>query len=170
MNKSKKSGFLAYLHYGIIAVILLFSVALQSAANGGLSLFGISLLPAVAVVVAIGINYGPFIGGVYGLIGGLFLDVYTVPCVGFHLVSITVLGMGCGLLVNHFLMNNRYARFFLCFCAATFYCVSYFVVMKWMLGSNGFSYLYQFSLPMIGSCTLTCGVCAFFFKLLRGKL
>ncbi len=170
MNRNIKLGVSGYLHYGLLSIIMLFSVTLQSAANGGVSLFGVSLLPAVAVIVAIGINYGPFTGGIYGLVAGLFLDVYTVPSVGFHLVIMTVLGIGCGLSVNHLLMNNRYARFFLCFCGATLYCIAYFVVMKWIVGGNTITYLYQFSLPMIGSCTLSCGGCTFLFKMLRGKL
>ena len=145
-------------------------VTLQYATNGGLRIFGVSALPAVAMIVAIGMNYGPFVGGVYGLFSGLLMDVYTIPSVGFHLVMMPFLGIACGLAANHLLMNNRYARFFLCLCSAIVYCFFYFVVIQWIAGGNSFAYYVDFSLPMTGACAVTAGVLCFLVKLYQTKL
>ncbi len=159
-----------YCHYGLLSVLLLFSVTLQSAAGGGLSFFGMPGLPAVAFVIGIGMNYGPFVGGVFGLCAGLLLDVYTTPSVGFHVVVMTLLGIGCGLAVNHLLMHNRYARFVLCVCSALTYCSAYCILFKWIMGGHDFSYFYRFSLPTAGVCALVSAVYSLFFKWFRRQL
>lgn len=156
MNNTEKTTFQTVCHYTVLSFIMLFSVTLQSAAGGGVSLFGFSLLPAVAFVVGVGMNYGPLIGGVFGLVVGLLLDAYTAPSIGFHLVIMPFLGVGCALAVNHLLLHNRYARFVLCLVSSLIYCTAYFVVLQWMLGGHDFSYFYRFTLPGTLVCTLTC--------------
>ncbi len=170
MNNAQKTKWHTVGHYGLLAVFLLFSVTLQSAVGGGIKLFGIPTLPAVALVAAVGMNYGPFLGGIFGAITGLFLDVYTVPSVGFHLVVITLLGLGCGLAVNHLLLQNRYARFVLCLVSALFYNTAYFVVLKWILGGHDITYFFRYSLPTTAVCTITVLVYMLFLRWYQKRL
>lgn len=156
MSNQGKTTFQTVLHYGLLTGFMLFSITLQNAPGGGLTLWGLSPLPAIAFVVGVSMHYGPFIGGVFGLVTGLLLDVYTVPSVGFQTVAITLLGMGCGLTMNHLLLHNKYAKFVLCLVSALLYGIVYFAVMKWMIGGHDFSYFYRFSLPAIGLCTVLC--------------
>lgn len=167
MNNTEKTTWQTIGHYAILGVVMLFSVTLQSAAGGGITLFGFSLLPAVAFVIAIGMNYSPLIGGVFGLITGLLLDAYTVPSVGFHTVLIPTLGITCALAVNHLLLHNRYARFVLCVASSLLYATAYFLILQWMLGGHDFSYFYRFTLPGAGVCALTSLVYGAFFRWFR---
>ncbi len=156
MNNTEKTTWQGIFHYAILSAIMLFSVTLQSAAGGGITLFGFSLLTGVAFVVGVGMNYGPFVGGIYGLAVGLLLDAYTVPSVGFHLIMMCFLGIACGLATNHLLLSNGYARIVLCFISALLYGTAYFIVMQWILGGHDFSYFYRFCLPGTLVCTVTC--------------
>ncbi len=167
MNNAEKTTFQIVCHYGILSLLMLFSVALQSAAGGGISLFGFSFLPGIAFVVGVSMNYGPLTGGVFGLLVGLLLDAYTAPSIGFHTLMIPFLGIACGLAVNHLLLSNGYAHFLLCFVSALLYCTSYFVVVQWILGGHNFSYFYRFTLPGAGVCTLTCLVYGAVLRLFR---
>lgn len=170
MNNGEKTKLQVYFHYSVLVILLLFSVTLQSASVGGLALFGFSTLPAVAYVIGIGMNYGAAIGGVLGLFTGLLLDIYTVPSVGFHLFMMPLLGIGCGLAVNHLLMHNFYARIVLCLCGSFLYCTGYFVVLKWIIGGHDFSYFYRFSLPTVGVCTLMSVIYAVVLRWFHGRL
>ena len=156
MNNTEKTTWQSIFHYTILSIIMLFSVTLQSAAGGGITLFGFSLLPAVAFVVGVSVNYGPLTGGIFGLVVGLLLDAYTVPSEGFHLVIMPFLGIACALAANHLLLSNRYARFVLCFVSSLLYTTAYFVLLQWMLGGHDFSYFFRFTLPGTLVCTLTC--------------
>ena len=166
-NNTERTSWQTVCHYVVLSVIMLFSVTLQSAAGGGITLFGFSLLTGVAFVVGVGMNYSPFIGGIYGLAVGLLLDAYTAPSVGFHSVMMTFLGVACALAVNHLLLSNRYARLVLCFVSALLYGTAYFVVIQWMLGGHDFSYFYRFTLPGAFVGTVTCVVYGAVLRLFR---
>lgn len=137
----------SYLHYVILGVILLVLFLWQSAPGQGLTLFGVRPLPAVMLVALIGIVYGEFAGGLFGLIAGLLMDMYTTPSVCFNVVLLTALGMICGLAIQHLLIPNFYAHLVLTLGCCFVYYLFYFIVIQWLLGEGTWYYFFRFSLP-----------------------
>lgn len=170
MNNMEKNKWYTFGHYCLLGLFMFLSVTMQTLANGGISVKGVSLLPAVAFVIGLGINYGPLLGGVFGLVTGLLLDGFTVPSVGFQVGILTILGIGCGLAAKHLFMHNRYARSFLCLCGSFVYSTAYFVVIKWICAGYDFSYFVKFSVPMIVAGGITGMVYTAALKWFRNQL
>lgn len=136
-----------YMQYIMLILMLLFSWMLQSAPISFLTIYGIRPVLTIVFVAAVGVMYGEGTGGVFGLAAGLLMDIYTAPALSFHVVVLTALGIGCGLIVKHFLMYNFLSAVILCFISCLCYFFLYWLVFKVILGSGGVLYLYRFSLP-----------------------
>ena len=147
MNNRDLPKLKPWLHYSLLAVLLLTAWSVQSAPDGILTVWGISPVLLVSLIACIGMIYGEMIGGVFGLAAGLLMDVYTTPCVGFHIVVLTAVGIGCGLIIRHLFMNNLLASFTLILGVCLVYFVLYWLLFKVILGGGGgWVYLYRFSL------------------------
>ena len=135
-----------YLQYLLLGLLLVLLWAFQSAPANLCDIAMFRPMPAVVLLICIGIVYGEMAGGAFGLFAGLLMDLYATPSTAFHVVVLTALGILCGLAVKHWLMNNLLSAVVLWLVGSVLYFVLYWLLFKVILGDDGWFYLYRYAL------------------------
>lgn len=133
--------------YLVLGLILIVSWLLQSAPGNLLAIASVRPVLLVVFAVCIGAIYGELTGGVFGLIAGMLMDLYTVPSLAFHAAVLTAVGIVCGLAVRHLLMNRFFSVLVLCLVMSFCYFTLYWLLFKVLMGGGGWTYFCRFSLP-----------------------
>ena len=89
--------------YGLF---LLVTLLLQMAPCGFPAIAGIRPLPLIPLTVFVAMFEGPFAGGVFGAVAGLFWGFFSFRLLGFDALLLLVIGCACGLLIYLLLRNN----------------------------------------------------------------
>ncbi len=136
-----------FLQYALLVLLLVMTWAMESAPESWFILASVRPVPVVVLVISVGILYGEMVGGTFGLLAGMLLDLYSTPSVAFHVVVLTALGICCGLAVKHWLMNHLLSAIVLWFAGSLVYFILYWLLFKVILGNDSWYYLYRFALP-----------------------
>ena len=114
-DASKKRIIRALVH----TAVLLGLFVLQAMVFSRLRIFGIAPLILPLAVIGVGLFEGPSWGGAFGLAAGALTDMAFLSSTVLFTISLTVLGMGVGLL-SAYLLRRGFPSFFLTSVAALF--------------------------------------------------
>lgn len=90
----------------ILTGALLLSICLQSTFFARFNLFGVAPDLVLVIVVSHALLYGPISGSLWGLVGGLFLDLASGGILGINILLKTALGFGIGLFERTVFKDN----------------------------------------------------------------
>lgn len=94
------------MRYWVLAGILLFAFLVQSVLGHFLAINQIAPNVVLVVIVAYGLLFGPEVGLVAGLIGGLLLDLTFSQYVGLRLLTLGSVGMAVGMVEERVFKDN----------------------------------------------------------------
>ena len=86
--------------------LLLMGLYVLQATPGFLMVLGIKPLLVLPAVVCIAMQEGEYLGGIYGMVGGMFCDLSSFTYFGFNALLFLLMGVGIGLLVEYLLNNS----------------------------------------------------------------
>mgnify|MGYP000867903576 CR=1 FL=1 len=86
--------------------LILMGLYIVQATPGMLEVLGNKPLLVLPAVVCIAMHEGNFLGGIYGLVGGVFCDLSAFTYFGFNALLFLLIGVGVGLLVEYLMHNN----------------------------------------------------------------
>lgn len=72
-----------------------------------LSLAGIKPCLLIPAAVAVAMHDGEFIGGIFGAVAGLFMDMQQISLFGFNSFILLINGVAVGLVVIYYMQNKR---------------------------------------------------------------
>ena len=86
--------------------LLLMGLYVLQATPGFMMVLGIKPLLVLPAVVCIAMQEGEYLGGIYGMVGGMFCDLSSFTYFGFNALLFLLMGVGIGLLVEYLLNNS----------------------------------------------------------------
>lgn len=110
MSETTKIRMFQITAHGLLLFVL---CVLQGMVFPALQLWGTVPLLFPLAVVAVGLFEGPTWGGVFGLLAGFLSDLFFAESLVLFMITLTLLGMGLGLLSVH-LLNRRFLSYILC--------------------------------------------------------
>jgi len=99
--------------YGIYGLFLLGIYVLQTTPDF-LQVFGIKPQLILPAVICIAMYEGEFIGGLFGVLGGLLCDMASNAIFGFYSIQLLVICVTVGLLIIYLIKNNELNALLLC--------------------------------------------------------
>ncbi|MEG0072888.1 MAG: LytS/YhcK type 5TM receptor domain-containing protein [Clostridia bacterium] len=92
-----------------IVLCIIVSVILQANIFNEICIFGVRANLLLVLTVAIGLWYGIFVGGIYGLINGIIANSLFEPSGGKYIVAYTLIGIVIGLINQIYKKENKAA-------------------------------------------------------------
>ncbi len=157
-------------HALALGALLLLAFLVQSAPGTLLQIGGVRPVLLTGLCIAVGAVYGPFCGGVFGLVAGLLADSVTAPSLAFHAVFYAALGIACALAVQHLLVPGFFAFLVLSVLGSLLYATGYFLLYKLAMRGGGWYYYLHFSLPGAGYTAAASLLICLLIRLLRRLL
>lgn len=107
----RHKNYLSFLVYGLAALVVLL---LQSAPHLFPSLWGARPVPVVLLVVCVALCEGAQAGAIIGGLAGLLWGIYSFRLFGFDALVLMLIGLTAGLLVEWLLRANLLSALLLC--------------------------------------------------------
>lgn len=133
--------------YAVLALIVALTAVLQSVIGLG-SISNLRLYVMVSVIVAIGMLEEETAATLFGIFGGLCLDVFSSVHMGYNAVILGIIGLFTSLVVSHFLRSTILTNILFSGIALAGYSVLYwlfFIVFGQIEG--GFKTIFSIYLP-----------------------
>ncbi|MBQ6816506.1 MAG: hypothetical protein IJP26_04675 [Clostridia bacterium] len=104
-------------------------------------------MPLIAGVVAVAFFYGEWLGFTAGLITGIFADAVAANTVCFNMVTLMLIGVAVGLLVNKYLNKNIYSALLLAAVSAMAYFFVHWLIFNAASGGNVITHFLLYYFP-----------------------
>ncbi len=105
------------------------------------------LMPLIAPIIVIGMNYGEWAGFWSGLVVGIFCDAVGAKVSCFNTLFLLIIGCAAGVLIKYYLNRNILTSLVLSLAASILYFSVYFLLHYFTGEAQGFKYLLFYALP-----------------------